>query len=453
MDLSQAALGALEAAMREATLFAAFGFLLLGLDDLLVDLLWLGLKARGGAPRLSVERLPPPAKPGRLAVLIPAWDEAAVIGSMIRRALERYGAGDYRLYVGCYPNDPATIAAVRAIADPRLRLIVGPVPGPTTKGDCLNRLWAALLADESAQGERCKAIVLHDAEDSVHSAELRVFDTLIERFDFVQLPVIPMIHPSSPFVSATYADEFAEAHGKEMVVRDAIGAGLPSAGVGCAFAREALAWMAERRGGLPFDADSMTEDYELGLRLKAIGGTAAFVRIHADTSRHPVATREYFPQTIAAAAAQKSRWIAGIALLGWDRLGWSGGLAERWMRLRDRRSPLAALLLATGYAAILFWILLFVAGRELQPLPPLVALLVKTNLVLLAWRAAWRCAFTAKTYGWREGVKAVPRMLVGNWIAMRATGEALVRYLKVRKTGRTQWDKTVHVFPAEAPAE
>ena len=30
--------------MREAALFAAFGFLLLGLGDLLVDLIWLGLR-------------------------------------------------------------------------------------------------------------------------------------------------------------------------------------------------------------------------------------------------------------------------------------------------------------------------------------------------------------------------------------------------------------------------
>ena len=41
----------------------------------------------------------------------------------------------------------------------------------------------------------------------------------------------------------------AEAHGKELVVREAIGAGLPSAGVGCAIARDALAALAEQDGG------------------------------------------------------------------------------------------------------------------------------------------------------------------------------------------------------------
>ena len=59
-----------------------------------------------------------------------------------------------------------------------------------------------------------------------------------------------------------------------------------------------------------------------------------------------IATRAYFPATLDAAVAQKARWMTGIALAGWDRLGWSGGLAERWMRLRDRQSVLAALVLA-----------------------------------------------------------------------------------------------------------
>jgi hypothetical protein len=35
--------------------------------------------------------------------------------------------------------------------------------------------------------------VLHDGEDVVHSAELRVLDCLIQRFDLVQLPVLPLI--------------------------------------------------------------------------------------------------------------------------------------------------------------------------------------------------------------------------------------------------------------------
>ena len=239
-------LALLDFVMRETALFAACGFLLFGLSDLAVDLLWIGL-------RLARRRRPPPGlpvaqSPGRLAIFVPAWDEAAVIGEMLAHAQGAFGAADYLLYVGCYPNDPATIAAVRAAAGPRLRLVVGPAPGPTSKADCLNRLWERMVEDEAADGFKVKAVVLHDAEDVVHSAELALFDALIERFDLVQLPVLPLADPGSRFIGGHYIDEFCEAHGKELVVRAAIGASLPSAGVGCAVSRAALAALAEGAG-------------------------------------------------------------------------------------------------------------------------------------------------------------------------------------------------------------
>ncbi len=343
-----------------------------------------------------------------------------------------------------------------AADEPRVRIVTGDVPGPTTKADCLNRLWRALLADEEKEGRRAKAVVLHDAEDVVHPAELRLFDGLIERFELVQLPVLPLIHPHSRWLGGHYADEFAESHGKEMVVRGALGAGLPSAGVGCAFSREALGRLAETRGGLPFDADSLTEDYELGLRIAEAGGRCAFVR----TSRGGgglVATREYFPGTLAAAVRQKARWLTGIALSGWDRLGWSGGGAERWMRLRDRQSLLAALLLCSGYLALALWLALKawqgVGGAGPAALPAALSALLTVNLGLLGWRLAVRAGFTAAAYGWREGLRSVPRMAIGNAVLVLAAASALSRYRALRSGGRPRWDKTAHIFPALTKAE
>jgi glycosyl transferase family 2 len=458
MDVAGPLFAGLDMIMREMALFAAAGFLLLGLGDLGVDLLWIAMRTarRRDCPD-SADALPAAEAPGLLVLFVPAWDEAAVIGAMLRSTLAACGTGDYRIYVGCYPNDPGTIAAVRALGVARVRLVVGPVPGPTTKADCLNRLWEALLADEAAEGRRAKAVVLHDAEDVVHSAELALFDRLVERFDFVQLPVLPLIDRESRWVGGHYADEFAEAHGKELAVRQALGASLPSAGVGCAFSRSALARIAARSGGLPFDADSITEDYELGLRISEDGGAAAFVRTRAAPGGKMVATREYFPGTIAASVSQKARWIAGIALCGWDRLGWGAGLAERWMRLRDRQSPLAALLLLAGYGALALWLALelraALTGVRPAPLPPALVLLTFVNLALLAWRLAMRFGFVAAAYGWREGLRSIPRAVVGNVIAILAAREALGRYRAARRTGRPRWDKTHHIFPAEAPAE
>lgn len=442
-------LSACAALLRETALFAAFGFLLLGLSDLLVDVIWLALRLFRRRPAAT---LPEAARPGRLAVFVPAWDEAAVIGRMLDHAQAMFGAADYRLYVGCYPNDPATIAAVRAAGGARVRLVVGPAPGPTSKADCLNRLWDRMLADEGADGVPIKAVVLHDAEDVVHSAELALFDAFIERYDLVQLPVLPLVDPHSRFVSGHYLDEFTEAHGKELVVRAAIGASLPAAGVGCAIARGALATLAAARGA-PFDPDSLTEDYELGLRLHALGRRAAFVRLPAGPGRPMVATREYFPATLDAAVAQKARWMTGIALAGWDRLGWTGGLAERWMRLRDRQSLLAALVLATAYASLALYVLLLLASWltswTLPPFGPALSALLAVNSILLLWRLAMRFGFVAAAYGWREGIRSLPRTVTANIIAMMAARRALVRYL----AGRSQWDKTAHAFPDRLPAE
>lgn len=446
MDDGQAALAVLDFALREIALFAALGFLLLGLGDLAVDLIWMLLR-RG--PSATLADLPPPARPGRIAIFVPAWDEARVIAPMLGHALAAWSERDFAIYVGCYPNDGATIAAVRTVADRRVRLAIGPTLGPTTKADCLNRLWEAMRADEAAAGSRFKAVLLHDAEDVVHSAELELFDSLIERFDLVQIPVIPLVDRKSRFVAGHYGDEFAEAHGKALPVRQALGAAIPSAGVGCAIARDALDRLAA--DGLPFDADSLVEDYELGLRL---AGRSAFVRIAAAPGKGPIATRAYFPATIRAAVGQKSRWVQGIALAGWDRLGWRGGIAERWMRMRDRQSLLAALLLVAGYAAFLLWSLR--AASTLAGAAPLLisgtlCLLLLANGGVLAWRLAIRFGFVAACYGWREGLIAIPRIVVANWIAILAARRAVARHLG--GGGRARWSKTEHAFPAEVPAE
>ncbi len=446
-------------AMQEMMLFAASGFLLLGASDLAVDVIWIArtLKRRWSPGQAAfADNLADPVSPGLIAIFVPAWDEGEVIADMLRNTLATLGVGDYLVFVGAYPNDPGTIDAVCSVDDPRIRLIVGPVPGGTTKADCLNRLWAGLLDEERRIGRRAKAVVLHDAEDVVHSAELRIFDRLVEDYDLVQLPVLPLVEDAS-WVAASYADEFAESHGKELVVRQALRASIPSAGVGCAFSRGALAMMAERNGGRPFEADSLTEDYELGLKLHACGAKAAFVRLRSCERGAVVATREYFPGTVEAAVGQKARWMTGIALAGWDRLGWSGGFAERWMRLRDRQSVLAAILLCTAYLTLLLWGVLqtraLLTGLPLGAVGEPLRLLLQVNFAMLGWRLAMRCAFVTRAYGWGQGLRSIPRVLVSNLIAVWAAQRAIYRYLRIRRTGRATWDKTAHRFPTEVPAE
>ena len=443
----------------ELALFAAAGFLLFAIDDLLVDSIyfarigWRALSVYSRFPRMFAGTLPSPMRPGWMAVLIPAWDEAQVIAPMLRATLARFEHDEYWLFVGHYRNDPATRAAIESVRDPRVIAVEVDVDGPTTKADCLNQLYAALVAYESATGRAAKAIVLHDAEDLVHPLELKLFDRLIEYAGLVQLPVVPLIDPESRWVGGHYADEFAEAHMKELVVREAVGAAIPLAGVGCAIERIALSRIAARHDGRPFAGKSMTEDYEMGLRLGSIGVKTMFVRIPAEpNSRAVVASRGHFPSTISAAVRQKARWIGGIAFAGWDELGWRGGMGERWMRMRDRRGPLAAMLLLAGYAAAILWAEVALAAAlgapVAVPVSPALATLMHVNGWLLSWRLLMRAGFTSAAYGWREGLRSVPRTFIANIIAVLAARRALLLH---SAGGASRWDKTHHIFPAEIP--
>lgn len=448
---------AIDAVAREATLFSAIWFLVGGLDDLLVDLVY---ALRFGLLRFRPARPLPPVPiaepgPGRIAVFIAAWREAEVIGAMLRTALGRFDHPDYRLYVGTYPNDRATIEAVAEVAeeDARVRLVIGPCDGPTTKAGCLNTLWRALLRDESAEGAQVVAVALHDAEDVVHALELRVFADQLRDFAAVQLPVLPLRHPSSRFVSGHYLDEFAESHGKQMLVRQSLGAGLPLAGVGCAIRRDMLGRIADARGGAPFDASSLTEDYELGLTIRAMGGRTVLARVPEGPGGRPVAVRAYFPASWGAAVRQKARWMTGISLAGWDRVGWSraGDLSDHWMRMRDRRATLEMPVLAIAYfsmfALLASWFGHAVAHSGGLVLDPWMKLVLAANFWLLGWRLAVRALFVGRAYGWREGMLSAPRVITANFIALFAARIAVFDYVRMLAGGVPRWDKTEHDFP------
>lgn len=452
----------LSLAAHELLLFAGFAFLIGGLSDALIDAIWLargtwrGLIVFRHRARTTVRTLAASATPGPIAIFIPAWDESAVIGAMLRHALVAVGSADCLIYVGVYPNDPATIAAASSSDDPRVRIVVGIDDGPTTKAACLNTLWQQMAIDETAEGRIIKAVVLHDAEDVVHRDELRIFDSLIDRFDLVQLPVLPLVDRGSRWVSGHYIDEFATHHSRTLIAREWIGAAIPSAGVGCAFRRVTLDRIAQGRDG-PFDAASLTEDYELGLRIRALGGRAAFVRLPESPVGDPVCVRAHFPATLSDAVKQKSRWIAGIALSGWDRLGWQGGWAERWMRGQDRRAVIAAVVLLAAYAGLVLLAIVqtvaSVSGIDAtHDVSPAFSLLLLIGALFLVWRLGLRAILVARLYGWQEGLRSIPRAVLANIIDMMAARRAVGVYLRARRDGHVRWDKTGHHFPADPAA-
>ena len=433
----------------ELLLFAAIWFAVFALDELLLDLAWLRLRLLGQGRTMRMSDHTDAELAGVAAVLVPAWHEAQVIGAMVTHTLRSWPHRHLRVYVGCYRNDIATLAALaEAESDARLRVVIHDRDGPTTKADCLNRLYRAMCEDERRARLPVRALILHDAEDMVHPAALSVMDRALDTVDFVQLPVRPEPQRTSRWVAGHYCDEFAEAHARDMVVRHHIGAALPSAGVGCAFSRRAIdRIIAHRDTDEPFAAECLTEDYECGLLVTVTGGRSAFVRMRAHDGTL-VATREFFPGCIAESVRQKARWVHGIAFQGWDRLGWNLRLNDLWMRLRDRRGPLVAVVICAAYLMLVLWPALVLAQQAglAEPVPDgtLLRGLLMFNFASLLWRLAMRGMFTAREYGLREGLLAVLRFPVGNVIAVMAARRALTAYVRVLFGGRLRWDHTVH---------
>ncbi|WP_309805501.1 glycosyltransferase [Novosphingobium capsulatum] len=162
---------------RELLLFAATCLAVGACQERRLDGLWAWLRITGRACTLHLASgfaatADWPARvdrgagglPGAAAVLVPVWSEAPVVAAVIEHCLAAWPNADLRLYVGCHRNDPATLAAVmRCATDPRLRIVVHDRDGPTTKADCLNRLYLALQADEARSGRIVRSVIVHDA--------------------------------------------------------------------------------------------------------------------------------------------------------------------------------------------------------------------------------------------------------------------------------------------------
>nr|WP_166181115.1 glycosyltransferase [Altererythrobacter segetis] len=195
-------------AEHELLLFAGVFFLIGLADELVMDITWAWLRLTGRARTLRINRANHRTETlgGPAALLIPAWQEERVLAITIAHALSVWPQRELRIYVGCYRNDDPTAESVLAGArnDPRVRLVVHDRDGPTTKADCLNRLYAAMEADERRRGMCFRMVLQHDAEDMVDSAALGLLDAALAQADFVQLPVLPQPQVASRWIGSHY---------------------------------------------------------------------------------------------------------------------------------------------------------------------------------------------------------------------------------------------------------
>ena len=428
----------------------ALAFIVFGADDLLWDVF--ALFRRVGRKKVPLARINE-KPPKMLAVVIAAWHEDAVIGEVIDNlvASAQYPRELYRVFLGVYPNDGATLAVARALEARHggtVAVAVNSRPGPTSKADNINHTLSLIRGYERDHDVRFASVTIHDAEDVVHPNEFKMTSYLIDDYDALQFPVFPLIRMPrlrlflKTLTTSTYADEFAEHHFRTMVMRDELGF-VPSAGTGFAVGRRVLDAFGE---GELLPEDSLTEDYRLSLTLRMRG-----FRVHYVLERVPrvdaqgravwdyIATRSLFPSAFRAAVRQKARWVYGITMqsasLG-DVFGKSAlTFAERTFLYKDLKAKFANFVLLPGYAVFAYFLV--------QTLAPQLGLPVMFPLFSPSWwmcvlllfmmveRQVLRARALVSVYGWRSMAFSVLlpplfplRLLWGNLINLCATFRA-----------------------------
>jgi adsorption protein B len=460
------------------TIFVAALLFLSGLDDAFIDAcywgraLWRRQKVIGapGSPAFTRLREKPEAP---FAIMVPAWKEHEVIAAMVENTVKTLDYRAFRIFCGVYPNDPATGREVDRMAARYPGMVTRvdvPHDGPTCKGDCLNHIVRRVLAEEHASGMQFAGMVLHDSEDVIHPLELKLFNVLVPGRDLVQLPVFSLDRPGTALTAGTYIDDFAESHGKDIAVREALVGTVPGAGVATCYSRRALAALWKSSGGEPFNTGSLTEDYDLSFRLKRLGMTQTFAHAameDAAGARAPgvrgrtgsvISTHEYFPDRFKAAYRQRTRWIIGIAFQGWQHMGWRGSAMERYFLFRDRKVLIMAPAGALAYLLLIGAALgsAFGTGGLDSALTSILALpllreLVLVNVAFMLNRAVQRMYFVNRYYGRLQGALSVLRIPINNLINLFAVMRAWRLFLGHLVTGKKlAWDKTAHVFPDAA---
>ncbi|MBF5007702.1 glycosyl transferase family protein [Diaphorobacter caeni] len=412
-----------------------------------------------------------------LAIMVPAWLEYDVIAMMLESMVSTLEYKNYMIFVGTYQNDERTKNEVERMRRRYRQLIRVEVPhdGPTCKADCLNWLVQAILQQNQRQETPFAGLILHDSEDVLHPLELKYYNYLLPGVDFIQLPVASIERNWYELVAGTYMDEFAEWHTKDLVVRESMSHMVPSAGVGTCFSRRAMDALARQTHNQPFNTDTLTEDYDIGVRLSRMGMKQIFASFPVDhptrrqtwfgfgplkeeTRKLPLDIREFFPNTFKTAYRQKARWTLGIGLQGWRQVGWKGSLATKYLLFRDRKGLVTSFVAIAGYLLLLNFLAFWLADKmgwwqtyfptQFSP-RGWVGTLILLNGIALVLRTVQRGFFVNHLYGWEHALLSAPRMVIGNFINAAAAARAWKLFIVHIFTGkRLAWDKTMHDFPS-----
>ena len=468
-----------------AVLLAVAGiyFLISSLDNLFIEILYFAWRvfyepSFRKKHHLLTEANLAPENQQPIAIMVPLWRESNVIEGMLDYLMTHVNYKNYTIFAGVYPNDVETFEALKHEQKKypeQIKIISMSHEGPTSKDDCLNSLVQAIHQYEAENGTQFQIFVIHDAEDLVPKDGLLVFNHLIPRHDFVQLPVFPAPTPWYRLIAGHYMDEFAQSHLKEMRLREWLTGSIPSAGVGVAMSRRALAVSKEINNGKYFPTNTVTADYELPLQLYNAGLKSIFFDVNVDADKyhltkstflehhqHSPATKSLFPDNFFSSVRQKSRWIVGIVFEGWEHLHWRGTLYNRYFLYRDRKALIGHLMTMLGYILFImvsaFWLIQAINPNtemtvaKIVPAEGALWYLLYVNLWLMLVQLGVRVITTFELYGFLHAIMSIPRLIVGSLINFVATIRALGLYISYKRQGLDvlPWDKTVgHRLPAK----
>lgn len=450
-----------------ALLFLMVTYVILGFDDALIDwMFWwrgLGPQVLNRADQETMQSEPQK----RIAVMIAGWQEDDVLEHMIKGNSASIEYQNYTFFLGVYPNDSATWTVARGLETrfANVVVIVNEKNGPTSKGQMLNQMVRDILKFENASGQKYDVFAIHDAEDVIHRKSFQVINRLATDNDFIQIPIFSLPLSKWSLVGGTYVDEFAEIHTKDILVRESMGAKIPSAGVGTFMSHRLVSHMIQKYGRL-LNPASVTEDYELGVGLEGTSfrSTFGYYLLESEKGREFVATREYFPKIFWRSVRQKTRWTLGISFQGARNLGWKGRLVHKYFLFRDRKGPVANVL-------VLFGLFLFLVGglwssvvwnsidqslweNTLNTLHDKglavssVVCIFTLAFIFMANRVGQRFICTARVYGYGLAALVPVRILVANLVNSFASLRATKEFLVSEITGKApKWAKTAHELP------
>jgi adsorption protein B len=415
------------------------------LDDAFIDLLAMGI-VRHRASGLSNREASIPST----AVFVANWHEEDVLGKMVEGNLARIQIPEVSLYLGVYPNDAGTMRVAKELEAKhpnRVRVIVNRLPGPTSKGQMLNEMFSQVFSGEGGP----ELVILHDSEDIIDPRTFRVYAAYAADHDFIQAPVFSLNRGKGAIVASTYMDEFAERHTREMIVRDAVGAAIPSAGVGTCMTKKLIKHFLQARGQVLMSG-TVTEDYILGIEAKRSGFKSAFVAISSDAEEGLdfVATREFFPKSLEASIKQKTRWVYGINFEAFHKLGWQGDPWDFYFFLRDRKGMITSFLPPISFALLCLMLLGYIDIADLsEPTGNILIASMWINLVALITRYVVRVVAGGQVYGKRDWIGIAMRWPAALYINMAAVYRAWKTYLGESElaTKPIVWSKTRHEIP------